>query len=155
MTEHHFELPGVDGGRNYLLEINPQYVVRTTEDAANVIDARWIDTSSGLFIDITAVRKDDDLRKKGQQGALMCKDGHRFDVSGRGTRVTRDGYLPLSRRPISSHFGIVTLKTFLSKYPTSTLISLWKNMAPRHWLLLIFRGAYTNPRCWFLDWLAV
>ncbi|KAM0090021.1 mannosyltransferase [Aspergillus fumigatus] len=79
MTEHHFELPGVDGGRNYLLEINPQYVVRTTEDAANVIDARWIDTSSGLFIDITAVRKDDELRKKGQQGALMCKDGHRFD----------------------------------------------------------------------------
>ncbi|KAF7157425.1 hypothetical protein CNMCM5623_001686 [Aspergillus felis] len=81
MTEHHFELPGVDGGRNYLLEINPQYVVRTTEDEANVIDARWIDTSSGLFIDITAVRKDDELRKEGHPGALMCKDGHRFDES--------------------------------------------------------------------------
>lgn len=81
MTDHHFDLPGVEGGRTYLLEINPQFVVRTSEDEDNVIDARWIDKSSGLFIDITAVRKDDEAREKGQPGALMCKDLHRFDVS--------------------------------------------------------------------------
>ncbi|PYH94232.1 hypothetical protein BO71DRAFT_325894 [Aspergillus ellipticus CBS 707.79] len=79
MTEHHFDIPGVDGGRTYLLEINPNYVVRSTDDKLNVIDARWIDTSSGLFIDITAVRKDDERRQHGTDGALMCKDGHRFD----------------------------------------------------------------------------
>nr|XP_001398851.2 Zn(II)2Cys6 transcription factor [Aspergillus niger CBS 513.88] len=80
MTEHHFEISGVDGGRTYLLEINPNYVVRSTDDKLNVIDARWIDTSSGLFIDITAVRKDDERREKDREpGALMCKDGHRFD----------------------------------------------------------------------------
>ncbi|RAK81111.1 putative mannosylphosphorylation protein (Mnn4) [Aspergillus fijiensis CBS 313.89] len=79
MTEHHFEIPGVEGGRTYLLEINPNYVIRSTDDKLNVIDARWIDTSSGLFIDITAVRKDDDRRERGDPGALMCKDGHRFD----------------------------------------------------------------------------
>ncbi|EAW08345.1 putative mannosylphosphorylation protein (Mnn4) [Aspergillus clavatus NRRL 1] len=81
MTDHHFDLPGVEGGRTYLLEINPQFVVRTSEDEDNVIDARWIDKSSGLFIDITAVRKDDEAREKGQPGALMCKDLHRFDES--------------------------------------------------------------------------
>lgn len=81
MTEHHFEIPGVEGGRTYLLEINPNYVFRSIEDKKNVIDARWIDTSSGLFIDITAVRPDDAKRKKGDTGALMCKDKHHFDVS--------------------------------------------------------------------------
>ncbi|BDD59410.1 hypothetical protein MAP00_004618 [Monascus purpureus] len=79
MTEHHFKLPGVPGGRTYLLEINPHYVIRSTEDTNNMIDARWIDTSSGLFIDITAVRKDDEKRNEGNPGALMCKDGHRYD----------------------------------------------------------------------------
>jgi hypothetical protein len=81
MTEHHFDLPDVEGGRTYLLEINPNYVVRSKMDKANVIDGRWIDTSSGLFIDITAVRADDERRANGQPGALMCKDRHNFDVS--------------------------------------------------------------------------
>ncbi|KAL4881245.1 fungal-specific transcription factor domain-containing protein [Aspergillus karnatakaensis] len=79
MTEHHFDLEGVEGGRTYLLEINPQYVVRSKMDKANVIDGRWIDTSSGLFIDITAVRADDAGRANGKPGALMCKDRHNFD----------------------------------------------------------------------------
>ncbi|KAF7597111.1 hypothetical protein BBP40_010585 [Aspergillus hancockii] len=79
MTEHHFDIPDVKGGRTFLLEINPNYVFRSTEDKKNVIDARWIDTSSGLFIDITAVRPDDNKRRNGDSGALMCKDGHRFD----------------------------------------------------------------------------
>lgn len=46
----------------------------------NVIDARWIDTSSGMFIDITTVRKDDEARKRGRLSALICKDGHQYDV---------------------------------------------------------------------------
>jgi hypothetical protein len=82
MTEHHFDIPDVGGGRTYLLEINPHYVIRSKADKANVIDGRWIDTSSGLFIDITAVRADDARRAQGEPGALMCKDRHNFDVSG-------------------------------------------------------------------------
>jgi hypothetical protein len=81
MTEHHFDLPDVDGGRTYMLEINPNYVVKSTQDTLNKIDARWIDMSSGLFIDITAVRKDEEERKKGNPEALMCKDQHHYDVS--------------------------------------------------------------------------
>lgn len=81
MTEHHFDIPGVEGGRSYLLEINPYYVVKSIEDKLNVIDGRWIDMSSGLFIDITAVRKDDKGRAKGESEALMCKDKHHYDES--------------------------------------------------------------------------
>lgn len=77
MTEHTFDIPGV-GARKYMLDINPHYIVRTTQDKQNVIDGRWIDTSSGLFIDITAVRADDSRRARGDKGALMCKDSHRF-----------------------------------------------------------------------------
>lgn len=80
MTEHTFDLPDVNGSRHYLLEINPNYVVRSTQDRLNVIDGRWIDKSSGLFIDITAVRRDDEKRKNGNPEALMCKDKHRYDV---------------------------------------------------------------------------
>ncbi|OKL59529.1 hypothetical protein UA08_05421 [Talaromyces atroroseus] len=79
MTEHHFDIPGVEGGRTYVLEINPNYVVRTTLDTRNVIDGRWIDKSSGQFIDITAVRADDFRRARGDTGALMSKDAHRFE----------------------------------------------------------------------------
>lgn len=81
MTEHHFDIPGLKGGRSYLLDINPNYVIQSTKDKLNVIDGRWIDMSSGLFIDITAVRKDNEKRQKGQGEALMCKDKHHYEES--------------------------------------------------------------------------
>ncbi|KAF1364280.1 hypothetical protein EJ07DRAFT_53399, partial [Lizonia empirigonia] len=42
-------------GKKYLLEINPHATVPSIDDTHNVIDARWIDTATGLFIDITTV----------------------------------------------------------------------------------------------------
>ncbi|CAG8262647.1 unnamed protein product [Penicillium salamii] len=81
MTEHHFDIPNVKGGRTYMLEINPNYVVKSEEDTLNKIDARWIDMSSGLFIDITAVRKDEEKRSQGNPEALTCKDKHHYDES--------------------------------------------------------------------------
>lgn len=62
-----------------MLEINPHYTIRTILDTRNVIDGRWIDTSSGLFIDITAVRADDTRRNRGNAGALLSKDKHRYE----------------------------------------------------------------------------
>lgn len=41
--------------KKYLLEVNPQFTNTSTKDKANRIDARWIDTSTGLFIDITTL----------------------------------------------------------------------------------------------------
>ena len=81
MTEYQFSLPGRSSDNKYLLEINPHYKTRGTEDKLNVIDARWIDTQTGLFIDISTVRKNWTAIEEGVEGALMCKDKHHYLVS--------------------------------------------------------------------------
>lgn len=73
MTIHHYRLPGVPKGRDYMLEVNPHYVNGSTTDWLNVIDARWIDTESGLFIDITTLRKNET-----SAGNMYCKDKHQY-----------------------------------------------------------------------------
>ncbi|KAF2093635.1 hypothetical protein NA57DRAFT_47802 [Rhizodiscina lignyota] len=92
MTVHHFRLPPTDepregaeegqelewGSRDYLLEINPHYRNDSTADKLNVIDARWIDTDTGLFIDITTLRPNWTARAEGIDGAMMCKDRHHY-----------------------------------------------------------------------------
>lgn len=79
MTEYRYQINADDeDGRSYLLEINPHYVIRGVEDRLNVIDARWIDTETGLFIDISTVRVDHEERARGKEGALMCKDRHNY-----------------------------------------------------------------------------
>lgn len=45
----------IEEGKKYLLEVNPHSIDSSTGDTHNRIDARWIDTSTGLFIDITTV----------------------------------------------------------------------------------------------------
>ncbi|CAG8980828.1 hypothetical protein HYALB_00003756 [Hymenoscyphus albidus] len=72
MTTYYYQTPRIPGGREYMLEINPHYINKSQQDSLNVIDARWVDMTSGLFIDITAVRYDRDL------GLLECKDGHQY-----------------------------------------------------------------------------
>ena len=44
-----------ENGKKYLLEVNPNYTNKSTSDKHNLIDARWIDTSNGLYIDITTL----------------------------------------------------------------------------------------------------
>ncbi|KAF2708051.1 hypothetical protein K504DRAFT_382262 [Pleomassaria siparia CBS 279.74] len=89
MTVHHFAIPAVVGdstatgpkgseGRNYLLEVNPHYENASPGDILNVIDARWIDMATGLFIDITALRKDVAAEKAGVPGRMLCKDRHHY-----------------------------------------------------------------------------
>jgi len=57
--------------RQYMLEINPGYMDGSYDDRLNVIDGRWIDTHTGLFIDITAVRL-----KPGKMDVVASKDKH-------------------------------------------------------------------------------
>nr|OQO17588.1 hypothetical protein B0A51_14939 [Rachicladosporium sp. CCFEE 5018] len=78
MSMHHYAEPGRDGGRDYLLEINPHYHVDSTSDTTNVIDARWICTQTGLFIDITTLRRNRTAQEKGVDGAMMVKDNHHY-----------------------------------------------------------------------------
>ena len=64
------------GPKKYMLEINPGFTNTSYTDRLNVIDARWIDIQTGLFIDITAVRT-----KPGSRGKVMSsKDRHEEDT---------------------------------------------------------------------------
>ncbi|KAK5122902.1 hypothetical protein LTR85_003467 [Meristemomyces frigidus] len=77
MTVHHYQLPGLDEGRDYMLEVNPHYTNDSVE-SANKIDARWIDTDTGLFIDITTLRRNKTAQAQGIEGAMMVKDKHHY-----------------------------------------------------------------------------
>ncbi|KAK4692345.1 hypothetical protein P7C71_g4838, partial [Lecanoromycetidae sp. Uapishka_2] len=69
MTVHTFRR------RDYLLEVNPKYTDPSYSDFLNVIDARWIDIDTGLFIDITAVRPHHEFKD------IICsKDQHEEKV---------------------------------------------------------------------------
>ena len=70
MTIHTFDL-GDDEQRDYMLEVNPKYTDPSYDDILNVIDARWIDIETGLYIDITAVRP-----HKTKKGIMCSKDQH-------------------------------------------------------------------------------
>lgn len=123
-----------------MLEINPNYIVKSEQDTLNKIDARWIDMSSGLFIDITAVRKDEEKRKEGNPEALMCKDHHHYDVS---CLVCGFGiWLTVRRRVISFHCGIVFLRVFLLRFPMLIRIFLKRSIVLKHLLGRAFLGMF-------------
>ncbi|TKA75377.1 hypothetical protein B0A55_06017 [Friedmanniomyces simplex] len=84
MTVHTFDL-GSDSddveshSSSYLLEINPHYT-NSTLDSVNKIDARWIDTATGLFIDITTLRRNTTAEALGIEDAMMMvKDKHHYN----------------------------------------------------------------------------
>ncbi|KAH8813070.1 mannosylphosphorylation protein [Xylogone sp. PMI_703] len=76
MTTYHYRTARMPEGRTYLLEVNPHYISSEQSDILNLIDARWIDTRTGLFIDITTARYDHD--HPAGKGMLVCKDGHEY-----------------------------------------------------------------------------
>jgi hypothetical protein len=78
MTIHRTHLPNLWAPRQYLLEINPHYL-NASVDSDNGIDARWIDTDVGLYIDITTLRVNHTAQSLGSDGAMMAKDGHSYN----------------------------------------------------------------------------
>jgi hypothetical protein len=83
MSVFHYKTPRIPEGRDYMLEVNPHYVNREQSDKLNVIDARWVDTTSGLFIDITTARYN--YTHPAGEGMLSCKDGHEYRVCMHGS----------------------------------------------------------------------
>jgi phosphorylcholine metabolism protein LicD len=59
----------------YLLDINPNARERVRGDGMNVIDARWINTENGLFIDITGLSE---THPDNQPGIWSCKNYHKY-----------------------------------------------------------------------------
>ena len=67
-------------GKKYLLEVNAHFTDTSTNDRHNVIDARWIDTSTGLFIDITTVHSVPSSEST-DSGEMYTKDTHLYTTS--------------------------------------------------------------------------
>lgn len=68
---------GTPVNRTYLLDINPNSKERVRGDGQNVIDARWIDVSNGLFIDITGLAE---TKPDQSPGEWSCKNYHRYQT---------------------------------------------------------------------------
>ena len=120
MTVHHYKLPGIKADRDYLLEVNPHYK-NSSMDMTNKIDARWIDTDTGLFIDITTLRRNDTARGLGIDGAMMAKDNHTYSY---------DDIFPLRRStfenfPVKVPFAYSDL--LVDEYGVQALTHPWFN----------------------------
>lgn len=72
------ETTGEEMTKVYMLDVNPHHVERIRGDGMNVIDARWIDTSTGSFIDITGLAERDPQRAP---GIWACKNNHRYKTT--------------------------------------------------------------------------
>lgn len=63
--------------REFLVDVNPWIWERVRGDGMNVIDARWIDTRNGLFIDITGLSE---TRPDTHPGVWSCKNNHEYKL---------------------------------------------------------------------------
>jgi len=61
--------------RDYFLDVNPFWVERVHGDGFNFIDARFIDTRNGLYIDITGLTEVD---PKNLPNIVSCKNYHNY-----------------------------------------------------------------------------
>ncbi|KAI1405550.1 LicD family-domain-containing protein [Hypoxylon fuscum] len=68
-------LAGLYVNKTYLLDVNPHHADAQRGNGANVIDARWIDVSNGLFIDITGLMEREAAERP---GIWSCKNAHRY-----------------------------------------------------------------------------
>lgn len=79
MHEYRYtDASGEEKTKVYLLDVNPYHVERERGDGMNVIDARWIDTSNGMFIDITGLAERDPTKAP---GIWACKNNHRYKTT--------------------------------------------------------------------------
>ncbi|KAL4934636.1 putative mannosylphosphate transferase (Mnn4) [Aspergillus undulatus] len=76
-TEHHYNTTYPHVEHSYLLDVNPWARQRDRGKGLNIIDARWIDMKTGLYIDITGLSQLDKL-KPNEWG---CKNNHKYLIS--------------------------------------------------------------------------
>jgi LicD family len=76
-TTHEYTSEDKKFQRIYLLDVNPWSRQRDPGDGANIIDARWIDTMNGLYIDITGLSE---VYPEQKPGIWSCKNFHDYRV---------------------------------------------------------------------------
>ncbi len=127
-TKHHYVSKDKGFKRDYLLDVNPWIWERERGDGDNVIDARWIDTHNGLFIDITGLSE---THPDVQPGVWSCKNYHRYR--------TKDLY-PLRE---STYEGVPAM------IPYSYDQILTEEYEPKALVLTEYQGyAAPTPRVW-------
>lgn len=72
------DVTGEERTRVFLLDVNPEHVHRDRGNWMNVIDARWIDTETGMFIDITGLAEREPQKAP---GIWSCKNNHRYKTT--------------------------------------------------------------------------
>lgn len=78
MTTHNYtsvDENGIRTERQYLIDVNTYIPERVRGDGANVIDARFIDVSNGVYTDITGLAEVDPEQRP---GIWSCKNYHRY-----------------------------------------------------------------------------
>ncbi|KAK3387620.1 LicD family-domain-containing protein [Podospora didyma] len=111
------------GSRRYLLDINPWSAERSRLLGLNVIDARWIDTSNGMFIDITGLAERD---PDNMPGVWSCKNYHRY--------YTTDLY-PLRETEFEGVPALVPYsfnRVLIDEYGTKSMVQT--EFAGHHWV---------------------
>lgn len=103
----------VDGDGRYYLEVSPSYIQRVSGNGNNLIDARFIDIRSGLFLDITGL-----AYNHNDNSLVGCKNHHYYHVQDiyplrmstyEGTRV----YVPNNyQNVLSSEYAGYTQQSF-------------------------------------------
>lgn len=61
--------------KQYFLDINPHWSRLDRGQGMNVIDARWIDVETGMYVDITVLLERD---PEGAPGVVSCKNYHAY-----------------------------------------------------------------------------
>ena len=74
--------------KTYLLDVNPFHGERTRLEGMNLIDARWIDVSNGMFVDITGLADRDGFVEDPTWGGGRTGSGRYFGGDGDGEDVT-------------------------------------------------------------------
>lgn len=78
MTTHKYRSEDGKVEREFLLDVGNMIHERVRGDGMNVIDARWIDVTNGLFIDITGLSE---THPDSAPGVWSCKNYHRYQTS--------------------------------------------------------------------------
>ncbi|KAF1970129.1 hypothetical protein BU23DRAFT_474999 [Bimuria novae-zelandiae CBS 107.79] len=78
MTTHKYRSEDGKTERTYLMDVGNMIHERVRGDGMNVIDARWIDVSNGLFIDITGLSE---THPDTAPGWWSCKNYHKYQTS--------------------------------------------------------------------------
>jgi len=116
-NQTHWPYTSLDGKfkRDYFLDVGNMIWERVRGDGNNNIDARWIDTTTGLFIDITGISETD---PKNHPGQYHCKNYHFYQYS--DIYPLRDVYFEGVPAKIPYNYDEILIKEYKARALTVT-----------------------------------